>query len=1081
MSSSASSRKSGLLASAAVSLILAACGQGDGPQSIPNTPATPLPPIPPGFCDAINFEILCDAVNIINFNGGATTVIDNPDQSGINLSDRVAQMQKFPDQPFGGTLLDTGAPIDFSAGEAFTVKVWSPRSVPLTFKLDQQNKERVRSHSGSGTWEELCFDFTGDTAGAPNPGLTLIFDDGTLGQADTDPANWTFYYDDILQVASCGGPALPSTFSTLTFDDATFTVTLSGFGGAEDSALAADPDDATNQVVRINRSDTAEVFAGTTISLGPNESVPDIPLDAMNTEMNLRVRAPAAGIPIRLKIENAADGNIAVETEAITTGNTWETLTFDFSVQAMGTTAFDPAATYNKITVFPNFGTGGATAGAQTYYVDDIAVGAGSGGGGGGSGGAGPGLIPEQVIFATDPSEMVDLPPPVIENFGSGAVFDFTFAGDPDFNPALQVTSGEGYGAGVHSGFIALDGYAPGFAAGYQNLLFKVKGDAANLDEFEVKFIGGGTDTSVTYDITSYAGSTDLGAGWYQVTVPLSDFSATIAANTGFLIGPLGGQPAAFTYLLTDIGFSGTAGGSGGGAAPGITPDNVVFATDPGVTEDLAPPAVDNFGSGAVFDFMFTGDADFNPAIQVTSGEGYGAGVHVGFVAFNGYADGFAAGFENFVFKIKADAANLGVFEVKFINNGDTGVNYDLTTYSGVTDLGNGWLQVTIPMSDFAATSAVNSGFLLGPFGGQPAAYTYLMTDIGFTGTAGGGGGSSGITPDNVVFATDPGVTEDLAPPAVDNFGSGAAFDFMFAGDADFSPAIQVTSGEGYGAGVHVGFVAFNGYADGFAAGFENFVFKIKADAANLGVFEVKFINNGDTGVNYDLTTYSGVTDLGNGWLQVSIPMSDFAATSAVNSGFLLGPFGGQPAAFTYLMTDIGFTGTASGGGGGGSSGPGEQAVNGDIEAGDLSGFEIFPNGGTITADNTQNNTTGGTWSIRAVAGPGNNPVIKQERRGIGVVTGGQTVTISFDMQGSAADGGVIFPELISEGAGGATVSNILETITAPTAGWTTYSYTPAVAADVTEGITFQIAVVCGGAPTCSADVFIDNVSVVVN
>jgi len=36
-----------------------------------------------------------------------------------------------------------------------------------------------------------------------------------------------------------------------------------------------------------------------------------------------------------------------------------------------------------------------------------------------------------------------------------------------------------------------------------------------------------------------------------------------------------------------------------------------------------------------VFDAAFTGDADYNPAFQVTSGEGYGGGVHVGFVAFN--------------------------------------------------------------------------------------------------------------------------------------------------------------------------------------------------------------------------------------------------------------------------------------------------------------------------------------------------------------------------------------------------------------------------------------------------------------
>uniref|UniRef100_UPI0038636D5D hypothetical protein n=1 Tax=Lentisalinibacter orientalis TaxID=2992241 RepID=UPI0038636D5D len=87
----------------------------------------------------------------------------------------------------------------------------------------------------------------------------------------------------------------------------------------------------------------------------------------------------------------------------------------------------------------------------------------------------------------------------------------------------------------------------------------------------------------------------------------------------------------------------------------------------------------DNFGSGAVFDFNFAGDPDFNPAIQVTSGEGYGAGVHVGFVAFTGYAAGFAAGYENFVFKVKGDAGNLAAFEVKFINNGDTSQTYDLT------------------------------------------------------------------------------------------------------------------------------------------------------------------------------------------------------------------------------------------------------------------------------------------------------------------------------------------------------------------------------------------------------------------
>jgi len=81
-------------------------------------------------------------------------------------------------------------------------------------------------------------------------------------------------------------------------------------------------------------------------------------------------------------------------------------------------------------------------------------------------------------------------------------------------------------------------------------------------------------------------------------------------------------------------------------------------------------------------------------------------------------------------------------------------------------------------------------------------------------------------------------------------------------------------------------------------------------------------------------------------------------------------------------------------------------------------------------------------------------------------------------MKGSAVAGGVIFPELISEGAGGVAVGNLLDTIAVPTAGWTTYTYSPPAGTDVTEGITFQLAIVCGADPGCSNDVYIDNVSV---
>ena len=89
--------------------------------------------------------------------------------------------------------------------------------------------------------------------------------------------------------------------------------------------------------------------------------------------MSVRVWSPDANIPIRLKVEDALDPTISVETEAtITVANTWQTLTFDFSNPSTGTTPLDLANTYTKATIFFNFGSDGATAGEKTYYWDDV-------------------------------------------------------------------------------------------------------------------------------------------------------------------------------------------------------------------------------------------------------------------------------------------------------------------------------------------------------------------------------------------------------------------------------------------------------------------------------------------------------------------------------------------------------------------------------------------------------------------------------------------------------------------------------------------------------------------------------------
>ncbi|MFZ1240840.1 MAG: hypothetical protein WAV66_16060, partial [Anaerolineae bacterium] len=132
---------------------------------------------------------------------------------------------------------------------------------------------------------------------------------------------------------AAGQPASVS-WSPITFDDPAITYTLTDFGGTS-SSVVLDPAGGANKVAKIIKTLAAELWAGTTISTGPNFSVPQIPFSATDTIMTMRVWAPAAGIPIRLKVEDAADPTKSCETEAVTTvANAWETLTFNFANQA---------------------------------------------------------------------------------------------------------------------------------------------------------------------------------------------------------------------------------------------------------------------------------------------------------------------------------------------------------------------------------------------------------------------------------------------------------------------------------------------------------------------------------------------------------------------------------------------------------------------------------------------------------------------------------------------------------------------------------------------------------------------------
>ena len=258
----------------------------------------------------------------------------------------------------------TANPVDVSAKGKLHIDFWTPDLTSVKVSLISANpngESAVTVPLTAGSWNSVDIDLSDYSVPNPKAIIQIKLEPNSAG---------TLYVDNIYfwgTAASGGG------FTSITFDDPAITYTLTGFGGADDSTKVADPTNAANQVAKVVKSATAELWAGTTVSTGPNNTVGTIPFTAANTKMTVRVWSPDAGIPVRLKVEDAADPTHSAETEATTTvAGGWQTLTFDFANPAAGTAALNLSYTYNKVSIFFNFGTTGAVAGAKTYYFDDV-------------------------------------------------------------------------------------------------------------------------------------------------------------------------------------------------------------------------------------------------------------------------------------------------------------------------------------------------------------------------------------------------------------------------------------------------------------------------------------------------------------------------------------------------------------------------------------------------------------------------------------------------------------------------------------------------------------------------------------
>ena len=339
-------------------------GSGDVTGDVPSAcsgdaSVDPVDPVVLSVGDVIDFET---DITIVSF-GGASGSLDVDDNGNTVL----ATVKSSSSETWAGNTLGKGDlifPLTVT-DSVMSVNVYSTVAVPVRMKFENsadgnQNASITVDHSGSG-WETLTFDFAGTNAIDANfDTLVLAPNYGNSGAGNT------YQFDDIVFVDGSSSdpvdpvdpvdePVGPTVLSVGDVIDFETDITIVSFDGANGS-LEVDAN--SNTVLSIVKAAGAKTWAGN--SVGKGDFV--YPLTATDSVMSANVYSTVA-VPVRMKVENSADGNQNASITVEHSGSGWETLTFDFA----GTNAID--ANFDTLVLFPNYGNSGA---GNTYQFDDI-------------------------------------------------------------------------------------------------------------------------------------------------------------------------------------------------------------------------------------------------------------------------------------------------------------------------------------------------------------------------------------------------------------------------------------------------------------------------------------------------------------------------------------------------------------------------------------------------------------------------------------------------------------------------------------------------------------------------------------
>ena len=481
--------------------------------------------LPIGF-DDVNYDYTFG-----DFGGAAYSIVADPKDA----SNKVMKVIKTAGaEVWAGTTMSTNLglakaiPLK-SGATTMQARVYSPAAgLKIKLKVEDRTNGNIAVETDAvttvaNTWEVLEFDFANQSSGTPAINFantydkaSIFFDFGTAGSGKV------FYLDDFKMKPAA--VVLAQINLPVTFDATNVNYSVTDFGNNA-TVDAVDPTSSSNKVKKTTKPTGAETWAGTTIGTTTGFAS-KIPITATSTTMSVRVYSPAVGLKIKLKIEDKTDPNKSVETDVLTTkANEWETMVFDFSNQATGTPALNASLTYDKASIFFDFGTAGS---GKVFYWDDVQINA----------------IALPLTFESSTITYA------FTNFDGGGV---TVVNNPDIttaNPSAKVakmvkSAGQVWG-GSYTTLVAPIDFST-------NKTFKVKVYSPRVGAKLLLKVENLTDGNISFDKEV---ATTKANQWEELTFDYSAISTTNAYQKIVLIfdlGTAGDGSANFTFYFDDI------------------------------------------------------------------------------------------------------------------------------------------------------------------------------------------------------------------------------------------------------------------------------------------------------------------------------------------------------------------------------------------------------------------------------------------------------------------------------------------------------------------------------------------------